>query len=392
LQASTRLFLCLGLPNKDLLGLHQRPPGSVPDCCYCRTASHISQTDCSYHHDKIALSSVTERLDTFSHTASTKVPVTRKDCFVEIDQLKAFLAVLAHGGFHRAAGALNVTQPAISGRIRALEVSLGVTLFARGHANPTLTPAGKALRPHAEQLLRTIALARQAVHELQPSAGSALRIAASLSICTYFLPEVMQDYQRANPKVMVNLRSGNSAQVLKMVLEGEADIGIARSLNHPEVATMTLRDDPLILVGHPSHPAAKRKLVRMHEVESWPLIFYNRGSSDWTISQSLFRRAGLLPNTVLEVETIEAAKRMVQRKLGFCFLPQIALTEELRRGSLVTIEIANAEPLSRNLDVIHPLHRPLTKEAEALLQILRAAAAEPVALKKMHAKRRKSKH
>ena len=292
---------------------------------------------------------------------------------MEIDQLETFLAVVTYGGFHKAAAALHVSQPAVSGRIRALEDSLGVALFNRGHANPILSAAGKALRPHAEQLMRTVALARQAVHELQPLTGGALRIAAALSVCTYLMPDVMKEYQEANPNVMVHLRSGNSLQVLKMVLDGDADIGIARSLHHPEVETMTLRDDPLILVGHPAHPMLKRQ-VKLEEVESWPLIFYDRGSSDWTLSQGLFRRAGLIANVVLEVETIEAAKRMVERKLGFAFLPQIALTHELRQGKLVAIEIVDGEPLSRNLDVIHPLHRALTKESQILLRVLKAAA------------------
>jgi DNA-binding transcriptional LysR family regulator len=301
---------------------------------------------------------------------------------IEIDQVETFLAVVTYGGFHRAAEALHVSQPAVSGRIRALEESLGVTLFTRGRANPLLSAAGKALRPHAEQILRTVASARQAVHELQPLTGGALRIAASLSVCTYLIPDVMQGYKTANPKVMVHLRSGNSMQVLKMVLDGEADIGVARSLNHPEVETMTLRDDPLILVGHPGHAMAGKRQVRLEEVESWPLVFYDRGSSDWTLTQGLFRRAGLLPNVVLEVETIEAAKRMVERKLGFGFLPQIALTQELRQGRLLAFGIVDAEPLSRNLDVIHPRRRPLAKEAQNFLDLLREAAATAEAASK----------
>jgi DNA-binding transcriptional LysR family regulator len=209
-----------------------------------------------------------------------------------------------------------------------------------------------------------------------------LNIAAALSICTYFLPDVMKEYQSKNPKVLVNLRSGTSLQVLKMVLDGEADIGVARSLHHPEVETTTLRDDPLILVGHPGHAATQLRRVRLEETESWPLIFFDRGSSDWTLSQGLFRRAGLLPNVVLEVETIEAAKKMVERKLGLSFLPQIAVTTELRRGKLVAIEIINAEPLRRNLDVIHPRHRALSRDAQAFLLLLQSAAATPVPLTK----------
>jgi len=305
---------------------------------------------------------------------------------MEIDQLETFLAVGTYGGFHRAAAALRISQPAVSARIRALEDSLGVKLFTRTGGTLTVSPAGKALRPHAEQLLRDVSKARQAVHELQPSSGGTLGIAAALSVCTYFLPDVMKDYQAANPKVMVSLRSGNSAQVLKMVLDGEAEIGVARSLNHPEVETMTLRDDPLILVGHPKHPAAQRRHVRLEDVETMPLIFFDRGSSDWTLTQSLFRRVGQLPNTVLEVETIEAAKRMVERKLGLSFLPQIAVIHELQRGKLVAVQISDAEVLGRNLDVIYPRHRALTREAQKLLALLQTAATKPA--KQRHRKSR----
>ena len=292
---------------------------------------------------------------------------------MEILQLETFLAVATYGGFHRAAEALRISQPAVSARISTLEESLGTRLFEREHGKFSLSLAGKALRPHAEQLLRQVSIARQAVHELYPAAGGPLPIAASLSICTYLLPEVLKKYQESHPNVIVSVRSGNSSQVLKMVLDGEVDLGIARSLNHPEVETIQLRDDPLILVGHPGHPALARKKVRLEELESMPIISYDRGSSDWTLMNGLFRRDGLLPNIVLEVETIEACKRMVLRKLGLAFLPQIALVEELRRGRLCPLEITDSEPLRRSLDVILPRRRPLSKSAKELVAGLREA-------------------
>jgi LysR family transcriptional regulator, low CO2-responsive transcriptional regulator len=297
---------------------------------------------------------------------------------MEILQLETFLAVATYGGFHRAAEALRISQPAVSARISTLEESLGTRLFEREHGKFSLSLAGKALRPHAEQLLRQVAIARQAVHELHPIAGGPLSIAASLSICTYLLPEVLKKHQESHPRVAVSVRSGNSAQVLKMVLDGEVELGLARSLNHPEVETIQLRDDPLILVGHPGHPAMARRKLRLDELESMLIISYDRGSSDWTLMNGLFRRDGLLPNIVLEVETIEACKRMVLRKLGLAFLPQIAVVEELRRGRLCPLEITDAEPLRRSLDVILPRRRPLSKSAKELVAGLREATQTPV--------------
>jgi len=173
-----------------------------------------------------------------------------------------------------------------------------------------------------------------------------------------------------------------------MVLREEAEIGLARSLHHPAVETVSLRDDPLILVGHRAHCPWRAREARLNEVAVWPLVFFDRGSSDWTLSHGLFRRAGLVPNVVLEVETIEAAKRMVERGLGLAFLPHLAVARELRRGTLVAIEIVDAEPLSRSLDVIHSRRRALSPEAQAFLRTLRTAVREVGALTRRPARRR----
>ncbi len=295
---------------------------------------------------------------------------------MEIGQVEAFLAVGTFGGFRRAAEALRVTQPAVSARIKALEASLGVALFERGRGGLALSPAGRAFRPHAEQLLHAVALARQAVHNLRPASAGALQIAAALSICTYLLPDVLKRFQAAHPKVMITVRSGHSKEVLEMVLGGEAEIGLARSLHHPAVETVSLREDPLILVGRSATWPKGARRVRLEQVADQPLIFFDRGSSDWTLTHGLFRRAGLVPNVVLEVETIETAKRMVERGIGLAFLPHLAVSREIRRRTFVALDIVDAEPLARSLDVIHPRQRPLSAEARALLHTLRAAVSE----------------
>jgi len=121
--------------------------------------------------------------------------------------------------------------------------------------------------------------------------------------------------------------------------------------------------------------------VSLEEVESLPIISYDRGSSDWTLMNGLFRRAGLLPNFVLEVETIEACKRMVLRRLGLAFLPQIAVHDELRGKKLVALEITDAESLRRSLDVIVPRRHPLSRNGRSLLEELREATRQGPAIK-----------
>jgi DNA-binding transcriptional LysR family regulator len=293
---------------------------------------------------------------------------------MEIDQVETFLAVATFGGFHRAAEALRISQPAVSARIKALEESLGVRLFSRSRGGLIVSDAGRTFRPHAEQLLKTAALARQAVHELSPASGSPLQIAAALSISVYFLPDVLKLFQRAHPNVIISIRPGHSKEVLEMVLNQEAEIGLARSLQHPEVETISLRDDPLLLVTHPTRGPARIKKTRLQQVAALPLIFYERGSSDWTLTHGLFRSAGLVPNVALEVDSIETAKRMVERGLGVSFLPQMAVVREIRNHKLAIIKVVDAEPLRRSLDVVHPRRRPLRAEAIAFLRMVRDAA------------------
>src|SRR5204862_390558 len=223
----------------------------------------------------------------------------------------------------------------------------GVPLFVRSQTGLSLSAAGRAFRPHAEQLLHAVALARQAVHDLRPASGSALQIAAALSICTYVLPDVLKRFQAAHPKVMITVRSGHSKEVLEMVLAGEAEIGLARSLQHPEVETLSLRDDPLVLVTRPESKVARARRVRLDDVAAQPLIFFDRGSSDWTLTHGLFRRAGLVPNVVLEVETIETAKRMVERGMGLAFLPHLAVVNESRRRRPLRRGLRGAAPRRR---------------------------------------------
>ena len=290
---------------------------------------------------------------------------------MEIAQLETFLAVATFGGFHRADDALRISQPAVSSRIKALEDSLGTMLFTRTRNALTLTTSGRVLRPHAEQLLKTASVARQAVHDLQPGSDVPLQIAAGLSISVYFLPDVLKKFQNIFPEVNISIRPGHSKEVLEMVLGEEAEIGLARSLQHPEVETITLRDDPLLLVAHPEQLAGKSSRPRLEQVASWPLIFYERGSSDWTLTRSLFRHAGLVPNVALEVDTIETAKRMVERGLGMSFLPLMAVGTEIRRGELKTVKPLNTEPLHRSLDLIHPRHRSLRPQARSFLNVVR---------------------
>ena len=94
-----------------------------------------------------------------------------------------------------------------------------------------------------------------------------------------------------------------------------------------------------ISFGHPRQGPTHARQARLEQVASWPLIFYERGSSDWTLTHSLSPLRRAVPNVALEADTIETAKRMVDRGLGMAFLPQLAVGQEVRSGNLCTVKL-----------------------------------------------------
>lgn len=291
---------------------------------------------------------------------------------INLPQVEAFVAVATHGSFARAASALFLTQPSVSTRVQVLERALGQRLFERSGRGVRLSRAGSVFLPFAERLLKTAVEGRQALEAAQSAETGLLTIAAALSVSTYLLPEIVKRFRDEHPAARVSIRSGHSRDVLRMVLEGEAEIGLARGLTHPAVHTVRLGRDEILLVVPPSHPFARRSQARLPEVAAQPLILFDKGSSDWILITGFFRRAGLIPNIVLELEGIEAAKKMVERGIGIAMLPQLAIRDELRRGSLVHVAIRGARPLARHVDLIYRKRGTLGEIARAFRQHIQA--------------------
>jgi DNA-binding transcriptional LysR family regulator len=138
------------------------------------------------------------------------------------------------------------------------------------------------------------------------------------------------------------------------------------------VEAIHLARDPFVLVVYPRHPLARAGRASLEEVATQPLIFYDRGSSDWTLLNATFRRQGLIPNVVLELDTIEATKKMVERGVGISLLPKIAVRREVAEGSLVPVRLVGAEMPQRYVDLIYLRGRGLNEWAKRFVQTLRA--------------------
>lgn len=261
--------------------------------------------------------------------------------------LESFLEVARRGNVSRAAEALYLTQPAVTARLKSLESDLGIELFVRGPRGMTLTDAGRAFLPYAERTLSTVEEARQLLTNLRQGHIGTLVIAAAPAVSTYVLPGVLHAFRATHPNVRLGVRTGHTEEVLELVLRGEAHVGIGRPVRHNDIELIPLFEDEMLLVVSARHPFASRGKVRMTELAEERLILFDRTSSYHELTSSLFRQAGVVPASTLELDNVEAAKKMVQQGLGIALLPRMALTHELRTRTLRPVKLVGATIVRR---------------------------------------------
>jgi DNA-binding transcriptional LysR family regulator len=294
-----------------------------------------------------------------------------------LSQLQAFVEVARTRNVSRAAESLFLTQPALTARLQRLEDDLGARLFARTPRGMRLTEAGQAFLPHAVKALETIADGRHAVNAFERGGAGRLALGAAPAVSTYVLPGILKRFSIAHPRVQVNVRTGHSEEVLDLVLREQVDLGLVRALRHPDIATTPLYEDRLILVVDPAHRFASRRSVRLEELAREQLVLFDRTSSYTELTNALFRGAGVQPEAVMELDNIDAAKKMVQEGIGLALLPSTAARGELEAGILREVEVEDAEPVRRQIVAVRRRDRGApTGAVEAFLATLRELQPE----------------
>lgn len=291
-------------------------------------------------------------------------------------QIESFLEIARRGNVSRAAEALFVTQPTLTARLHSLERELGGPLFARTRRGMRLTDAGRVFLPYAEKALRTIKDGREALLEARSGAGGRLVLGAAPAISTYVLPGLLERFAVSHPRIEVAVRTGHSEDLLRMVLSEEVQLAMVRAMRHPEIESLPLYEEELILIVSPRHPFAKRGEVSIADVARERLILFDRTSSYYELTQTFFLRLGVTPHEVMELDNIEAAKKMVQRQLGIALLPRTAVTAELDAKVLRMVAVKDGPHVAQQIVAIRRRDQgPPSGVVAAFLQLLQPARA-----------------
>lgn len=293
---------------------------------------------------------------------------------MELDQIRAFLAVAKHGTISRAAQELYRTQPAISLRLRALEAELGHRLLERGPRGIALTPAGEIFRRRSESIFAEVQSLQTQLSDLAARRTGSVTLGASDTVCLYLLPKVLKRFVQKYPGIELQLFTQISRQVLQLVRADQADLGIVTLPADVEgLESRILYKDRFLVVFPRGDPFAGRRILQPEELRGRSIIHLKPDTITRNWIDACLEPFGLKSQVRMEVSTIEVIKRLVEVGLGISLLPEMAVVEEVRQRRLGAARLRGV-PMTRTMGLVYRREKYLSLALQAFLDILAAHA------------------
>src|SRR4029077_8404183 len=300
---------------------------------------------------------------------------------VEVDQVETFVAIVRGGGFTKAASLLHLSQPAVSRRLALLERAVRAPLFERIRSGVTLTEAGRTFLPHAEGLLACMRDGFDSVRALHQVDRGTITLALVGTLASTTLTGCLQRFRDAHPRVELRLRTALSQEVRVLARRGDAALGLRYGGDpHPEMLSVGVYDEPMMVVCSPRHPLARRRKVTPSALgpERWGAFaprhdaFYE--PYPWSL-QNRLAAWGLSPAEIIPIDSLTAQKRMVEAGFGLALLPESSVDEELRTGTLQALRV----PAMRATIPVVLIHLPRAFQSGATQALQALLAAWPKA-------------
>jgi DNA-binding transcriptional LysR family regulator len=294
-------------------------------------------------------------------------------------RLTVFRAVSAQMSFRKASEALHLSQPAVSQHVHALEEELGVRLFDRTGPWVSPTPAGKLLLKYAERSARILSEAKAALGRLDEAVIGELRLGASSTVAQYILPRILGDFLKNNPKVTLSVVSGNTEQIVSLLLKGSIAIGMIEGPPMTRaVHTEKFFEDRLVLIVPRSHEWNGVADVSVESIVEMPLLLREQGSGSRRVVEEALKEAGASPrrlNVVMELDSTEAIISGVEAGLGLGFVSEWAARKALRLRSVSRVRVDGLDIL-RNLNLVRRSGPAVDGAAGAFWRFALAQASE----------------
>ena len=260
---------------------------------------------------------------------------------MELRQLRMFLAAAEEGSITAAARRMNLTQPAMSRQIKALEEELGVELFTRGAHSVALTPAGRVLVEEGGKLLER---AERVVKRVKAEAdGEPLRIGFAPSLAGPLLGLALERFSQLHPRARVELSDCSSAEMREGLAQGRFDVVVTVPWEGDGTRWETIRRHGMCLAVPVAHDFAKRGKVALSELDGQRLLLFSRTEYPeyWQGVTKLFREHGIDAKVAGEFDGVTSLGAAVEAGLGVAL---VAAGSRLERAVVVPLD-PSPEPI-----------------------------------------------
>jgi DNA-binding transcriptional LysR family regulator len=290
----------------------------------------------------------------------------------DLKGLAALRAVVELGGVDQAGHFLNIGQPAVTKRLRALEESYGTPLMLRKGRKLELTPSGDRVYAFAQLALNHQATLIEDLQNLAQGQNN-LRLEVTLAIGEHLLPDLLLNFAETHPQYHIQSRMSYSRRIQTRLATGLSDLALLEQApEHPDILVQKWLDDELILVCGPNHKLSSQHNVPIHRLMQQKFVLRESKSSIRIILDQKLKDAGIdnLPIS-LEVGSTDTIVEMLSRGQHMSFLPRFAVENALRKKQLHHLELDRFKIpitlwIARNRSSVN---NPV---AEAFIQSLRA--------------------
>lgn len=251
--------------------------------------------------------------------------------------LRAVKAIHEAGGLAKAADVLNVTQSALSHRIKGLEDQVGVELFVRRSRPLRLSVAGQRLLRLAEKVLPEVDALEEEFRGLQSGRNGRLHIAIECHACFEWLFPVLEEFRGAWPDVDVDIRPGLAFDALPALRREEVDVVVSSDPEAlPGIHFSPLFDYEPVFVASSRHPLAEKSHVEAEDFRGEVLITYPVDRSRLDVFSQLLTPARVEPRAVRQVELTAVILLLVASNRGVAVLPDWVVREVRYNSGYVT--------------------------------------------------------
>ena len=283
---------------------------------------------------------------------------------LNVYELSVFLAAAETENFSAAARQLNLTQPAVSMQIRALERELGLQLFHRSGRTLSLTEQGIALIPMAREMVRRSIQIREEIEALKGDVAGRLAIGCSTTTGKYYLPSLVARFRKKFPHVQVTIHNRPRTEVLKNLCDGIIHLAIVSAQpNCTDAEFSHFFDDHVVLVVPTDHPWAARTEIAATELRGVDFILREQSSGTREEMELALQSAGINLdelNIVMEIGNTEAIAMAVEEGIGVAFISRTVARRGIELGRLKEVPVAGLS-LRREIFIAHSKRQPATR-------------------------------